>query len=354
MNTRSLSLGASVFSLVLACATPAAAALLNVKDYPSPAAAFAAAHDGDRVYFPSPGPYPAPPGGFVISKFIEIFGDGMGRGVSGASSIVPDAEGNAFVLDSTVAVGNVYLHDLLVIRTSAARGPRAAVRATMADTGRIVLGGLRLERVSFVNLAADAIALDGGARNAILLVTISDCEVNDCKGNGITLKHASTTSIMNGYYHDCRGFGLYAEAAGVRLFGPAFEHNQLSGTSNDFQSQVRLKLCHGFTVIGCHFEEFADEARPARTAITVENCRGGQVSSSVFVKNGTGVGGSRGVLILGGSRDIDVGSNAWTLVDTLVAVRGEAANPGCQVRPQAPLKTDARAAGIVQAAPTQR
>src|SRR4029077_4902167 len=212
------------------------------------------------------------------------------------------------------------------------------------DDGSRKLAGMRVERVSFVNLASDAIRLDGGAQSGVMLVTIADCEVNTCGGSGIVLRHTTTTSIMNGYYHDCREFGLYAEASGVRLFGAAFEHDQLGGTSNDFHAQVRLKLCHGFTLVGCHFEEFADAARPARTAVTVENCWGGQVSSSVFVKNGAGVPGSRGVLILGGSRDVDVGANAWVFVDTLVAVRGAAANPGCIVRAQTPLKRDASAA----------
>lgn len=335
-----------------ALAPGAQARMLDVRDYATPAAAITAARDGDRVYFPSPGPYAAPPGGFVISRCIEIFGDGPGRGVDGASSIVPDRNGNAFVIDSTVALQNIHLHDLLIIRTGSASGTRAALRATLPDQGTQTLSGLRLERVSFVNLAADAIRLDGGARNAILLVTISDCEVNTAGGSGVVLRRLTTATIRDGYYHDCRDFGLLAEGAGVRLLGPAFEHNQLGGTSNDYHAQVRLKLCHGFTLVGCHFEEFAAAARPSRTAITVENCWGGQVSSSVFVKNGAGVAGSRGVLILDGSRDIDVGSNAWTLVDTLVAVRGAAANPGCLVRPQAVLKADAHAAGIVQAAST--
>jgi hypothetical protein len=340
--------------LLLALATGARAATLNVRDFKSPAAAFAAAHDGDRIYFPSPGPYAAPAGGFVISKSLEIFGDGPGRGVDGASSIVPDRDGNAFVLDSTVSVPNVHLHDLLVIRTGNAAGTRAALRTTRPDDGSSKVVGLRLERVSFVNVGGDAIRLDGGAQSAVLLVTISDCEINSAGGSGIVLVHTTTTSIMNGYVHGCRDFGLYAEAAGVHLFGVAFEANQLGGTSNDHQPQVRLKLCHGFAAIGCHFEAFADDARAARTALSIENCWGGEVTSCVFVKNGGGVPGSRGVLILGGSRDIDVGANSWTYVDTLVAVRGAASNPGCTVRAQTPLKTDARAAGIVQSAPQQR
>jgi len=340
--------------VLLALAAPVPAATLNVRDYKSPAAAFAAAHDGDRIYFPSPGPYPAPPGGFVIAKSLEIFGDGPGRGVDGASSIVPDRDGNAFVLDSTVTVPNVHLHDLLVIRTGNDPGTRAALRTTRPDNGTSKVVGLRLERVSFVNTAADAIALDGGAQSAVMLVTISDCEVNSAGGSGIVIKHATTTSVMNGYVHGCRSYGLYAEASGVHLFGAAFEDNQLAGTSNDQQPQVLLKLCHGFAVIGCHFEAFAAEARPARTALAAVNCWGGSVSSCLFVKNGGGVTGSRGVLILGGSRDIDIGANSWTFVDTLVAVRGAAANPGCTVRAQTPLKTDARAAGIVQGAAPDR
>jgi len=282
-----------------------------------------------------------------------VFGDGPGRGVNHASSIVPDLDGNAFVIDSTLSVPNVHIHDLLVIRTGNSNGLRAALRTTRPDDGTSKLVGLRLERVSFVNLGGDAIRLDGGALNAVLLVTISDCEFASVGGSAIVLAHTTTTSIMNGYAHGCHDFGLYAEAASVHLFGVAFEANQLGGTSNDHHSQVRLKLCHGFAAIGCHFEAFAADARTARTALAVENCWGGEVTSCLFALKG-GVAGSRGVLILGGSRDIDVGANSWTFVDTLVAVRGAATNPGCMVRPQTPRKTDARAAGIVQSAPQPR
>ena len=349
-STRSRVLLPALFGLLALWVPPAHAALLNVRDYPSPAAAIAAARDGDRVWFPSPGPYAAPPGGFLISKSLELFGDGMGNGLTGASSVVPDRDGNAFVLDSTVTLHNIHVHDLLVIRTGDAPGSRAALRLALPESGEHKLSGLRIERVAFVNLAGDAIALEGGAQSAILLVSITDCEANSCRGNGITLRHTTTTTVMNGYYHDSDGFGLYAEAAGVRLIGAAFEHNQLAGTNSDYHAQVRLKLCHGFTVLGCHFEEFASESRPARTALTLESCRGGQVASSLFVKNGAGVRGSRGVLILGGSRDVDIGANSWSFVDTLVAIRGANANPGCIVRRQSPLKADARAPGIVQGA----
>jgi hypothetical protein len=148
-----------------ALALPASAALLNVRDYLAPAAALAAAHDGDRVYFPSPGPYAAPPGGFLISRCIEIFGDGPGRGVDGSSSIVPDRDGNAFVLDSTARLANIHIHDLTIIRPGNAPASRAALRLTLPDDGSRKLAGLRLERVSFVNLGSDAIRLDGGAQS---------------------------------------------------------------------------------------------------------------------------------------------------------------------------------------------
>src|SRR5262249_29962781 len=146
-----------------------------------------------------PGPYDAPAGGFLISRSLEIFGDGPGNGVHGASSIVPDRDGNAFVLDSTVALGNLHVHDLLIVRIGNVPGFRAAIRTRRNDAGTKKLAGLRIERVSFVNLAADAIQLDGGEQSSVLLVTLSDCEVNTCGGSGIVLRHTTTTSIMNGY-----------------------------------------------------------------------------------------------------------------------------------------------------------
>ena len=69
----SLTLVLGVLAAIAALAPAAAAALLNVRDFPSPAAALAAAHDGDRVYFPSPGPYQAPPGGWSIALATRTF-----------------------------------------------------------------------------------------------------------------------------------------------------------------------------------------------------------------------------------------------------------------------------------------
>jgi len=334
--------------LIVAGAAPARAALINVRDYPSPAAAFAAAHPGDRVYFPSPGPYQAPTGGWKISKSLEIFGDGVGdETLTGSSGIVPDDEGSAFVLDSTKTLGNVYIHDLLVRRDSPGAGPRDAIHGVMPDGGRSVFIGIRLERMTFISLAHDAIHLDGGARNGLLLVNIADCQANSCLGSGLVLRNCTTTTVTGGYYHANMHFGIFAQNAGIKLYGAALEGNQSVGASNDYESQLRLQTCHAFLVEGCHFEEFSDDVHPAKTAISVINCWGGRISSTLFYKNGAGNRGSRGIFISGGSRNISVDANDWALIDTLVSVKPFDGNTGCKVEPQTVLSTDARAAGRV-------
>ena len=334
--------------LLAASRLPAEAALLNVRDYPSPAAAIEAAKDGDRIYFPSPGPYLAPPGGWKISKSLEIFGDGVGNGTrtSGSALVARAGAGNnVFFLDaSSQTLYNISFRDLFLVSPDTASGD--AIHAVINDATHKI-AGLRFDAVTCRGPFANGIHIDGGAQQAILLVRIADCEANSCAGNGLDIRNCTTTYVLGGFYHGCRHFGIYAENSfGIRLIGTALEENQTAGTSSDYDAQLRLKLTHAFTVIGCHFEDFSQAGRAAKTAISVENCRGGQISTSGFGNNGQGVSGSRGIFIQGGSQNIEVGVNTWSMVDTTVSIRSSDAS-GCVVQPQNKYKTDARAAGSI-------
>jgi hypothetical protein len=325
----------------------ARAVLRNVLDYTSPAAAIAAAQDGDRIYFPSPGPYQAPANGWQITKSLEIFGDGVGNGsrTAGSTLLARTGAGNhIFNIDaSSASLSHIYVHDLLLCGPDTAAGD--GIHAVITS-GSNTITGLSFDRLQFQKRLNDGLHIDGGANNAILIVRIADCIANGCDSTGLDLRRCTTTYVLGGYFQSCKHFGIYAEAAyGLRIVGAALEQNQSSGASNDYDSQLRLKLCHPFTVLGCHFEEFNNTT--SKTAISVENCRGGEIATSLFIKNTAGVTGLRGIFINGGSQNITVGSNTWTYIDTLVSIKPNDSNVGCLVSQQNPFSTDANARAIV-------
>ena len=329
---------------------PATAVLRNVRDYPSPAAAIAAAQDGDRIYFPSPGPYQAPPGGWKIDKCLEIFGDGIGNGSRSAGSTLiphPGADNHIFTIDpSARSLSNIYFHDLHLFGTDSSTGD--GIHATIRDTLHTI-SELGIDRVTCTRRLRDGIHLDGGPKGGLLIVHIGDCVADGCDRSGIDLRHCTTTYITGGYFHGCGRFGIYSEAAwGLRLLAVALEGNQIGGSSNDYDSQLRLKLTHAFTVIGCHFEEFSDPRRPPRTAITVENCWGGQVSTCQFIRNHSGVQGSRGIFVTDSSRDIMISANLFARIDTLVSLNVGRGVRGCTIEPENVFAADAHAAGILK------
>jgi len=323
--------------------------ILNVRDYSSPAATFTAARDGDRVYFPGDGaaPFTAPAGGWQITKSLEVFGDGVGKASDDTGSTIKPASANDHAFVVVAPIQNVHFHDFKIkLDTQPGSDGTGNGIHCLTTTGNKATE-ITVERVTVLNLGNDAFHFEGANAGdaAVIFLRLRDCEAATCRGSGFYIKNCVATYALGGYLNGNRRFGAYCETSGQpRFIATVFENNQAAGTSASFDSQLRLKGCHAFTVLGCHFESFANNSQ-AMTAITVEFCAGGMVGSTVFYL-GAGVAGSRGIFIVSTSRAILVNPNNWSLVDKIVEVNASDNNTDCVILPQFPT-TDANSAGTI-------
>jgi hypothetical protein len=349
--THSLSVRGSVLlALLFFAVPPAAAAVLSVKDYPTPQAALDAAHDGDRIYFPS-GSYLIPDSGLVVDKQLELYGDGIGRGDSG-TQLKPRAangDGNVIVIRSrdAQAPGCVTIRDLKITNNGApgkpGEGRGYGILLQQGANSRGTVARLILERLVISAMAADGIRIEGAdmGANAVILSTITDVMCVECRGNGMVLKNGVVISVERGYYIGNRLAGINAESvASLMLEHVAFEKNQARASveAADYDPQLRLKLCHGFNMLGCYFERFATAAAgSATTAVTLETCRGGVLQGCSFIQDDY-VARSRGILATGGASSITFGANTYDRVGTTLqledteSAQSHVVFPQCAVR----------------------
>jgi hypothetical protein len=344
-------IGFILIGLLVGASLPAAAAVLSVHDYATPQAALDAAHDGDRVYFPA-GTYLIPDSGLVVDKQLELFGDGIGRGDSGTllKPRSPSGDGNVIVIRSRGAdpPGYVTIRDLKINNNGVPGKPGAGrgygILLQQGPSSRGTVSRLIIDRIVVATMAADGIRIEGGdlGANAVILTTLSDVMCVGCLGNGLVLRNGVVISVVRGYYNANRAAGIFAEAVGsLRLDQVSLENNQDRPRVDapEYDTQLRLKLCHGFSLLGCYFENFASAiAGRATTAVTLENCRGGELQGCYFVQ-GAYAPNSRGVLALGGSSSITFGVNTYDQVGTTLELedtdvaQSHVVFPQCALRP---------------------
>jgi hypothetical protein len=324
--------------------------VLNAHDYPSPQAAIDAAHDGDRVYLPA-GTWLIPDSGLVVDKPLELFGDGIGRGDNGTvlKPRATNGDGNVIVIRShgSAPPGHVTLRDLRIaangVPATPTPGRGCGILLQQGPASRGTVEQLIVERVVVVAMAADGIRVEGGdlGANAVILSTFTDVQCIECRGAGLVLRNGAVISVVRGYFNGNHREGVDAEAvASLRLDQVAFQKDQNRPRVEDADRdvQLRLKLCHGFNVLGCYFEEFASPAAGGRrTAIALESCRGGVVQGCYFTQP-TYVPGSRGMLANAGSTSVTFGSNSFDQVATTLELEDTDAVHSHVVFPQAAVR----------------
>ena len=178
MKPRVRAVACSLAACLLFGVAPAPANVLSVRDFATPQATLDAAHDGDRVYFPA-GTYLIPDSGLVVTKQLELFGDGIGRGESG-TQLRPrsrDGNGNVIVIRSHGAEppGYVTIRDLRIQNSgtpgtpSPGRGYGILLRQGPGSRGTVQR--LILERLVVSAMAADGIRIEGADQgpNAVIL-----------------------------------------------------------------------------------------------------------------------------------------------------------------------------------------
>lgn len=265
--------------------------ILNVLDFPDlpstgldrVSAALTAANSGDRIYLPARVPYQAPPGGWIVTKGVEIFGDGPGpcdetAQYRNGTILVPHSDSigdHVFVLvppepppgvanNDRARLEGVYIHDLAIMSRSAARGGGDGIRFVSVDTPispdyplgvKHKLTVFSASRIAIRNLGGSGFRLVGadGGFGAVNNVLMDMCDVAGCGSAGIVIREGyavamtSVRSVSNvsgavsGDIGEIAMMGCSFEGAGI---APAYACVRL-----DRFSQVLIEACR-FTAFG--------------------------------------------------------------------------------------------------------
>jgi len=315
------------------------------------------ASTGDRIHIQKGEPYVAPAGGWKITKPLEIYGDGPGAPfIAGDPSkqrstwLQPHpAGGPVLVIDigahSSKYFPNLFIHDLSIGRD----GGRSSSPGNygIQFTGPVPHKGLvnpHFARVNVFFMGDDGFHFTGTntGEGSIERLSLDDCSAEYNWGDGVEVVSAIGPRIQGGRYRENAKCGiLLRDCNDPQAFNVLLEGNQrLAKAASD--AQMCLEGPVGFSVIGCHFENFAAPSANAttngvrRTAIAVTAARGGYIGSNDIVTSQAYVSGSRGVYIwYGFNRGIVVGPNHWAGLDKIVEIQDVNTITSCVVMPQA-------------------
>lgn len=285
--------------------------ILNVLDFPdlpSPgldrvSAALAAANGGDRIYLPALVPYQAPPGGWIINKGVEIFGDGPGpcdetAQYRAGTIVVPHSDGLAdhvFVLvapepppaiqdNNRARLEGVHIHDLAIMSRTPARGGGDGIRFVSVDTlpspsypsgVKHKLTLFSVHRVSISNLGGNGVQLIGsdGGPGAVNNVVIENCSVTNCGDAGISLQLAFSVAIASSRFASNLTAAALSVIGELAMTGCSFE-----GPAAHFTNAcVWLSALSQASIDGCRFTAFGKPATSipaAGRALFLNNIKG--------------------------------------------------------------------------------
>src|SRR5262249_23247432 len=141
---------------------------------------------------------------------------------------------------------------------------------------------------------------------------------------GFRLKNCADSYLLGSYSGSCEKWGMFLDdVAGPRLIGCSLGNNWTTrGNNYDFEPQIYLRGCATPYVHACSIENFAQETPlTSKTAITLENCFGGEVSGCWFSNNAP-EDSSRGILLASSSRGNVIGPNLYARTHVPVEIRG--------------------------------
>ena len=319
---------------------------------------------GDRIHIHRGAPYVGPKGGWRITRPLEIYGDGPGDLFGGVAScshenstwLQPAGTSDpVLVIDisgfgkSGSAFLNLSIHDLWIAQN--ATGNPASVPADPNSQGVRYVGpqsekGLvntHFARVNVAWMGGDGFHLEGTntGNGAIERVTFDDCQSDYNRGAGLLILNAIGPRVVGGRYRTNGRAGISLLSCNdPQLYNVLLEENQAEARGYS-DAQLYLECPIGFSVVGCHFENFAGRSslprgsNQRRTAIGVTAGQGGYIGSN-YIGNDFATSGSRGIYIWhGDDRDIVIGPNRWTATDSLIVVANLPTITSCVVMPQA-------------------
>jgi len=282
-----------------------------VLDFPSPAAAFAAAQEGDAVHFPGIAPYTAPVGGWLIDKSLNVFGDTDGLAGSFNGTVLRAAsDPNSPVFVVTDAARKVHIHDLQLLGPSGlGTGSGIQCQAGVED--------IALTRVFANGFAAHGFQFTGTASTPITAASLMDCTVRDCTKAGVLMDHVTDALLMGCAFHENQGPGLEASECGVALYQCGFDGNSLANGLGATDGNLECVECTGVRVDACRFVNF--DSGQVRKACVLVSCDQAMVDAC-FLDGGIGPE-CEGVVVTGaGTGPAVILSNRFKRVETMVRV----------------------------------
>ena len=301
------------------------------------------AAEGDRIHIQGPGPFKAPPKGWVIRKSLEIFGDGAGQDARDGSTstiLTPATRSDPVLvidLGSTSAhqvLENVHIHDLQVHQVPQATAHNDSSNGIYFHSkGGKYLKDLRLERLWIRGMGNDGIHLvapDG--KFASTGITVINCTLENNLGQGLEVMGATEFYVLGGTFRMNGREGAVIKAClPAQVIGTGFENN-LTDQAGGGRAELFLESVHAFLVEGCHFEE--NPPGKISRGIYVSGCNGGRISDNSFGCSGAKPVGTGIEIAWPVTNNVLIGTNWFSNVDVAVRIADNAQITSCTVMPQ--------------------
>ncbi len=324
--------------------------LLNVCDYASPDEAFAAAQDGDRIYFPyRAAPYtPATLPYWPITKSITVQGDGPGLAgaTSGSILMAKDKLSPLFVI--TPPAGNVCFEDVQLQPGVTGTPSASSVGIFCQLSAGQALSGLSLRRVTLSGFYGDGIHLEGYDSVAAQIdrVTLVECLIRNCIGAGAFIKNCSLAQISASAFEGNQKYGVYAEASDVGIYTCQFSAN-CGAAAGAYDGNATFRNCTATRVESSRFSNF--DTGTIKKALVVDGGIATIVScdfdsGALSGSSGTGIAVTRTTAGAPLAGPILITGNRFQKTTTLIST--DANVVACSVFPQYDLTGTGGASGI--------
>ncbi len=291
--------------------------LINAMDYASLNAAIAAAEPGDRIYVPGVRPWPS---GNVLTKSVEIFGDGPGTpgALDGTTFIADNAD--VFTISSHLgAIGSIHLRDFKIKQSGTLSGGTGIKCVTPGHS----VDSLRLERISALGVKSDAFVIDA-AGQFVRNLEMTSCLAVSNERLGLLLRNVRLARLVNSFFNSNGHGGVYAENSGVAIYVGGMEQNSKGALAS--QGQIEVRNCPLARLDACHFELFAQAVNTNRDiACDIADGGGAIVLGGCYFALDNSTHGTAIRIQAGTKGPVTVLCNRHTRVTTLVEVAANTA-----------------------------
>lgn len=294
--------------------------ILNASDYNSLTSALADALDGDVVYCPAiASAYVAPTGGFLISKSIELRGDGPGSSARGGGTVLTPPGANGPVISIGSGVRGASIRDLR-IQGSGGSGTSPAISCIQAPNAAAI-EDLSLRRVHIIGMPGDGISLsaNGEAQGRIARTRIRDCVITNVGGAGIRITNALGSTIEGVYFSGCVENAIAVSGGSVGIYQcycrSSATKSGWTRATNPNDGTIKCVDCRCSRIDGCVLENI--DAGGVKRGIVIVGVRGPSQIGACSISGG-GAYNPQGIVVIGaGTGPVSVLPNRFDFTGTL-------------------------------------